>query len=289
MPVQFTDQDTRYSVASLVNSAQTAFTVNRDEDGKRTDGFMKDGFKVVTRVPVNLTLAALATLETVVRAILTAVTSILYPVTDKPVSYFAASTKLAGRAVVESLKGTLGYASVQEKKDAPAPTPTPVVPTPTRAQRAWTATKAAANYVWTSKGPAAKFAYNHKFKIGLGLALGYFVGIPAAKALWEGSKAGASTFGADIANKTVDAYERASTATSATVTGVKDAGVYVGSGIANVTAAAWNMVPNVRFANSTNSTNSSVVEPVVNATNSSVVQEVVRALNGTNTTANVTA
>ncbi len=262
MPVQFTDQDTRFSVASVVNSAQTAFTVNRDEDGKRTDGFMKDGLKVVTRVPVNLTLAALATLETVVRAILTAVTSILYPVTDKPVSYFAASTKLAGRAVVESLKGTLGYASVQEKKDAPAPTPTPVVPTPTRAQRAWAASKAAANYVWTNKGPAAQFASNHKFKIGLGLALAYFVGIPAAKALWEGSKAGVATFGSDAADKTVDAYNRSYNAASATVTGVKDATLFVGGKIMNANSAVLD------YFRPTNSTNSTIVEPFVNATNS---------------------
>lgn len=113
MPAAVFHNDTALSFAYAINAAQDTFTINRDEAGNRTDGFLKDSAKVVTRVPVNMTLAALATIETVVKAILTAVFAILYPITDVPFNYFKDATTLAGRATKEALKGILGFASAK--------------------------------------------------------------------------------------------------------------------------------------------------------------------------------
>jgi hypothetical protein len=111
MPAAVYHNDTALSFAYAINKAQDTFTINRDAEGNRTDGFLKDSAKVVTRVPVNMTLATLAIIETVVKAILTAVSSLLYLATDVPFNYFKDATALAGRATKEALKGILGYAS----------------------------------------------------------------------------------------------------------------------------------------------------------------------------------
>ena len=113
MPAAVFHNDTALSFAYAINKAQDTFTINRDAEGNRTDGFLKDSAKVVTRVPVNMTLAVLATIETVVKAILTAVFAILYPITDVPFNYFKDATSLAGRATKEAFKGILGFASAK--------------------------------------------------------------------------------------------------------------------------------------------------------------------------------
>jgi len=113
MPAAVFHNDTALSFAYAINAAQDAFTINRDAEKNRTDGFLKASAKVVTRVPVNMTLALLASIETVVKAILTGVFAILYPITDVPYSYFRDATTLAGRATKEALKGILGFASAK--------------------------------------------------------------------------------------------------------------------------------------------------------------------------------
>ncbi|MBS0629050.1 MAG: hypothetical protein JSS30_02355 [Verrucomicrobia bacterium] len=260
MPIQFSEQDTRLSTASLVNGAQNYLTVNRDNEGKRTDGFMKDTAKVVTRFPVNLTLAAIATIETVVRAAFTVLTSILYPITARPVSFFAESTKLAGRATVEALKGTLGYATPEVKKEepAPAPTPEPVAPAPTRTQIAKEKAKAVVNFLWNNKGPAAQFIWNHKGKIALGAAAMYFLGRPAL----NGVSAGFSTFGSGVKENVEGTYNSLYNAGETAVSGVKT-GVSYGAGavasaatysagkIGSAATTVWNWVPNILPGNST--------------------------------------
>ena len=152
MPAAVYHNDTALSFAYAINKAQDTFTINKDAEGNRTDGFLKDSAKVVTRVPVNMTLAVLATIETVVKALLTAISAILYPITDVPYNYFKDSTALAGRATKEALKGILGYASpepvitvtkeiieadVVVKRPPPPSIPTPTLPTPepTRSQK----------------------------------------------------------------------------------------------------------------------------------------------------------
>lgn len=111
MPAAVFHNDTALSFAYAINAAQDAFTINRDAEKNRTDGFLKASAKVVTRVPVNMTLSLLASIETVVKAILTGVFAILYPITDVPYNYFRDATTLAGRATKEALKGILGFAT----------------------------------------------------------------------------------------------------------------------------------------------------------------------------------
>jgi hypothetical protein len=113
MPAAVFHNDTALSFAYAINNAQDTFTINRDDAGNRTDGFLKDSAKVVTRVPVNMALALLATIETVVKAILTVVSNILLPFTEAPFNYFKDATGLAGRATKEALKGILGFATAK--------------------------------------------------------------------------------------------------------------------------------------------------------------------------------
>ncbi len=253
MPIQISQEDTRLSFAYAVNGAQNAFTINRDEKNERTDGFMKDAAKVVARIPANAVLGTVAAIETVVKAILTALSSILYPVTDSPLNYMKASLSLAGRATVEAFKGIAGYATpvVEEKKEEPV-----VVETPK--EEPLTRTQIAKNI--------ARLAYDNKGKIALGLVVTglvtYNIGLPALSGLYQGVTTGATTF----------AY------------GFKDNVVSTGTAAASLAVGTYNMgasvpsyVANFVRSNSTNITqtvNDSVKETVKYANQTIVLTQV---------------
>lgn len=127
MPIQISE-DTRYSSAYAVNRAQNAFAINRDAEGKRTDGFMKDAAKVVARIPTNAVLGVVAAIETVVKAVLTGLSAILLIIReDRPYNHMKASLSLAGRTTVEAFKGIAGYATAKPevKKEEPVVIETP--------------------------------------------------------------------------------------------------------------------------------------------------------------------
>ena len=67
-------------------------------------------------------------LKTLVKATLTALSALLYPITDAPFKNLKDSTALAGRTTVEAFKGVLGYSTqieVESKKESETPTTPP--------------------------------------------------------------------------------------------------------------------------------------------------------------------
>ncbi len=127
MPVLLTPED-KWTMARPVNAVQNTFTVN-----KETDGFWKSSAKVVARIPTNTALGLLATVETIVKATLTALSALLYPITDAPFNNLKDSTALAGRATIEAFKGVFGYSTQTEaesKKEIKAPTTRPTTTPP---------------------------------------------------------------------------------------------------------------------------------------------------------------
>lgn len=178
------DNQFKVSFANAVASAQPAFQINRDENGNRTGFIGKDVVKVVTRVPVNVTLALLTSIESVVRAVFTVVTSVLYPITSRPFNYFKESTKATLNATVIALKGTVGYgvATAKEtKKPAVTSEKTKVETQPSRLENAVRFVKSI-NKAHVAAGAAAA------------VVLYLFAG-PVFRGLVAGTKEGFSTFG----------------------------------------------------------------------------------------------
>jgi hypothetical protein len=116
MPIEIKQQDTKLSFAYAVNNVQDIFTINED------DGKLKTSGKAVTRFLANSALAVAALVETVVKALLVAVTLGLH-------NGLKAALSLAGRTTLEAFKGTLGFSTPKPIVETPPP-PTPVVETP---------------------------------------------------------------------------------------------------------------------------------------------------------------
>lgn len=270
MPIQITQEDTRLSFAYAINGAQNALTISRDAEDNRTDGIFKDSAKVVARIPTNLVLGTLAAIETVVKAVLTGLSAVLYFATDRPFNYMKDSLSLAGRATVEAFKGIAGYATpapapvvVEEQKEEEV---TPLVvetqdttEVETQKEEPLTKTQIAKNL--------ARLAYDNKGKIALGMIVtglvAYNIGLPALNGLFQGFKTGVSTFGSDVKDNV-----------ESTGSGLSS---LAGYGI-NATSSALDYVASFVRSNSTNSTFTG------NATNSTVVEIIKNATNATNTT-----
>jgi len=230
-------QDSRFSIANAVNSANIAFTVNRDEDGKRTDSIFKDALKVTTRLPVMTTLALIASIKTVVDAAFTALTSVLYPVTNRPVKYFANLFGNDRQVTVEALKGAIGYAAVANKEE---PKKAPEVKKPVKEEK-----PSALNNIKEKAVNLGKLAYQHKYKVTMGAIALYFIGEPALRALYNGSEAGISTFvngtRANFASASNTAVNSAVAAKDGIVWGassIKNGAVYATDFAVNTTVAA---------------------------------------------------
>lgn len=279
MPIQISQEDTRLSFAYAVNGAQNAFTINRDEKNERTDGFMKDAAKVVARIPTNAVLGTVAAIETVVKAILTVLSGILYPVTDSPFNYMKASLSLAGRATVEAFKGIAGYATpapVVVKEEPVVVVTPPVVETPK--EEPLTKTQIAKNI--------ARLAYDNKGTIALGLVVtglvAYNIGLPALNGLYQGVTTGAITFGSGVKDNVVSTgtgaatlaaygYNKAATVVDYTASGVSSGVGYLASFVRS---------NSTNITESVNATVNATVQAVVNATNPTA-QAVVNATNST--------
>ena len=112
MPILLTPED-KWTMARPVNAVQSTFTIDQE-----ADGFWKSAAKVVARIPTNTALGLLATVETIFKATLTALSALLYPITDAPFKNLKDSTALAGRATIEAFKGVFGYSTKIEVETA---------------------------------------------------------------------------------------------------------------------------------------------------------------------------
>ncbi len=129
MPVLLTPED-KWTMARSVNAVQNTFTIN-----KETDGFLMSAGKVVVRIPTNTALGLLATVETIVKATLTALSVLLYPITDAPFNNLKDSTALAGHATIEAFKGVFGYSTqieAENKQEIKTPRTPPEVVAPAK-------------------------------------------------------------------------------------------------------------------------------------------------------------
>lgn len=90
-------------ISGYVDSANNLFRIEPD-----SNSIIELGAKVTARVVTNTFLGIIASIETVAKAILTALALVLYPVTPAPYKALLESTKLSSAVVVKAFDGILG-------------------------------------------------------------------------------------------------------------------------------------------------------------------------------------
>jgi hypothetical protein len=105
-------------ISGYVDNLNTLFRIDSD-----SSSIIEVGAKVSARILTNTFLGVVASIETVAKAILTALALVLYPVTPAPYQALLESTKLSSAIVVKTFEGILGNLSpsiktetIEEKK-----------------------------------------------------------------------------------------------------------------------------------------------------------------------------